>query len=80
MSYKDAQTLLWCMVAIAIGFVLLVCALVPARSQDARWFLAFNINGMTVISFQPFNSKEACHLAARQVNVAVFDCLEAPSQ
>jgi hypothetical protein len=80
MNYRDMLTLLYGLVAVSIGFVLLLCWLVPANSQDSRWFLAFDINGMTVISYQPFNSEEACRLAANQVNVVRFECLEAPSQ
>jgi hypothetical protein len=39
------------------------------------WFLAFAFNGLAVISYEPFNSEEACVLAAKTANVATFDCL-----
>jgi hypothetical protein len=39
------------------------------------WFLAFVFNGLAVISYEPFNSEEACVLAAKQANIAQFDCL-----
>jgi hypothetical protein len=42
------------------------------------WFLAFVFNGLAVISYEPFNSEEACVLAAKTANVATFDCLPAP--
>lgn len=42
------------------------------------WFLAFIFNGLTVISFEPFTSEEACVLAAKQANVANYQCLTAP--
>lgn len=39
------------------------------------WFLAFVFNGLHVLSYEPFDSEEACVLAAKQANVAQFDCL-----
>jgi hypothetical protein len=43
--------------------------------RDMMWFLAFVFNGLAVISYEPFNSEEACVLAAKQANIAQFDCL-----
>jgi hypothetical protein len=35
---------------------------------------------LAVLSYEPFNSEEACVLAAKQANIAQFDCLKVPNQ
>lgn len=42
------------------------------------WFLAFMFNGLAVLSVEPFESEEGCALAAREANVAHFECLPVP--
>lgn len=42
------------------------------------WFLIFAFNGLTVLSYEPFGSEEACVLAAKEANIATYQCLTAP--
>lgn len=42
------------------------------------WFLGIVLNGLAFLSFEPFGSEEACRLAAKQVQMEKFECVEVP--
>lgn len=42
------------------------------------WFLGVVLNGLLLVSYEPFHSEEACRIAAKQLPVEEFSCIAAP--